>query len=210
MSDHADWPDLQQAIADTGASRVLVTHGSTAVMVRWPMSMRPLKRAPSWMTTCGALRLPVTSAEGASSMRSAATMLPVTRPCTSTRATRRSASMRPAEPMTTAAVEYQYVVEPLVWREQFSHQRRGQQGKPGRRERRPERADGRRGHNRVTKPVGGSDEYPRRTGGVHGRCHCCHVVRLLVGALHPLLPCHVALIFSDSFTRSTGIPSLTG
>jgi putative mRNA 3-end processing factor len=35
LSDHADWPDLQQAIADTGASRVLVTHGSTAVMVRW-------------------------------------------------------------------------------------------------------------------------------------------------------------------------------
>jgi putative mRNA 3-end processing factor len=35
LSDHADWPDLHQAIRDTGASRVLVTHGSTAVMVRW-------------------------------------------------------------------------------------------------------------------------------------------------------------------------------
>jgi putative mRNA 3-end processing factor len=35
MSDHADWPGLQQAIAGTGAERVLVTHGSVAVMVRW-------------------------------------------------------------------------------------------------------------------------------------------------------------------------------
>jgi putative mRNA 3-end processing factor len=35
MSDHADWPGLQQAIAGTGASRVFVTHGSVAVMVRW-------------------------------------------------------------------------------------------------------------------------------------------------------------------------------
>ncbi|KWT97978.1 MULTISPECIES: ligase-associated DNA damage response exonuclease [unclassified Variovorax] len=35
MSDHADWPGLQQAIAATGAERVFVTHGSVAVMVRW-------------------------------------------------------------------------------------------------------------------------------------------------------------------------------
>ena len=35
MSDHADWPGLQQAIAGTGAERVFVTHGSVAVMVRW-------------------------------------------------------------------------------------------------------------------------------------------------------------------------------
>jgi putative mRNA 3-end processing factor len=35
LSDHADWPDLHQAIRDTGATRVLVTHGSTGVMVRW-------------------------------------------------------------------------------------------------------------------------------------------------------------------------------
>jgi putative mRNA 3-end processing factor len=35
MSDHADWPGLQNAIAGTGASRVMVTHGSVAVMVRW-------------------------------------------------------------------------------------------------------------------------------------------------------------------------------
>ncbi|RZI75767.1 MAG: DNA ligase-associated DEXH box helicase, partial [Variovorax sp.] len=35
MSDHADWPGLQQAIAGTGAGRVFVTHGSVAVLVRW-------------------------------------------------------------------------------------------------------------------------------------------------------------------------------
>jgi putative mRNA 3-end processing factor len=35
LSDHADWPGLQQAIAETGATRVIVTHGYEAVMVRW-------------------------------------------------------------------------------------------------------------------------------------------------------------------------------
>lgn len=35
MSDHADWPGLQEAVAGTGAERVFVTHGSVAVMVRW-------------------------------------------------------------------------------------------------------------------------------------------------------------------------------
>ena len=35
LSDHADWPGLQRAIADTGATRVIVTHGYEAVMVRW-------------------------------------------------------------------------------------------------------------------------------------------------------------------------------
>jgi putative mRNA 3-end processing factor len=35
ISDHADWPGLQQAIAATGAARVIVTHGYEAVMVRW-------------------------------------------------------------------------------------------------------------------------------------------------------------------------------
>ena len=35
MSDHADWPSLQRAIGATGAERVIVTHGSTEVMVRW-------------------------------------------------------------------------------------------------------------------------------------------------------------------------------
>ena len=35
LSDHADWPGLQRAIAATGANRVIVTHGYEAVMVRW-------------------------------------------------------------------------------------------------------------------------------------------------------------------------------
>jgi putative mRNA 3-end processing factor len=35
LSDHADWPGLQWAIRQTGASRVLVTHGQVAPMVRW-------------------------------------------------------------------------------------------------------------------------------------------------------------------------------
>jgi putative mRNA 3-end processing factor len=35
ISDHADWPGLQRAIAATGARRVIVTHGYEAVMVRW-------------------------------------------------------------------------------------------------------------------------------------------------------------------------------
>jgi putative mRNA 3-end processing factor len=35
MSDHADWPGLGEAIAATGAERVIVTHGSVSVLVRW-------------------------------------------------------------------------------------------------------------------------------------------------------------------------------
>jgi putative mRNA 3-end processing factor len=35
LSDHADWPGLQRVIGATGASRVIVTHGYEAVMVRW-------------------------------------------------------------------------------------------------------------------------------------------------------------------------------
>jgi putative mRNA 3-end processing factor len=35
LSDHADWPGLQQAISAAGAERVLVTHGYRAPMVRW-------------------------------------------------------------------------------------------------------------------------------------------------------------------------------
>ncbi|MEO8740035.1 MAG: ligase-associated DNA damage response exonuclease [Casimicrobiaceae bacterium] len=35
LSDHADWPGLQSAIAATGARRVIITHGQIAVMVRW-------------------------------------------------------------------------------------------------------------------------------------------------------------------------------
>jgi putative mRNA 3-end processing factor len=34
LSDHADWPALNQAIAASGATRVIVTHGYEAVMVR--------------------------------------------------------------------------------------------------------------------------------------------------------------------------------
>lgn len=35
LSDHADWPSLLQTIRDTGASRVLATHGKTEVLVRY-------------------------------------------------------------------------------------------------------------------------------------------------------------------------------
>ena len=35
LSDHADWPGLMSAIGGTGANRVIVTHGSIAVMVRY-------------------------------------------------------------------------------------------------------------------------------------------------------------------------------
>jgi len=35
LSDHADWPGLVSTIRATGASRVLVTHGASAPLVRW-------------------------------------------------------------------------------------------------------------------------------------------------------------------------------
>jgi putative mRNA 3-end processing factor len=35
LSDHADWPGLMTAVRATGAERVIVTHGSIPVMVRW-------------------------------------------------------------------------------------------------------------------------------------------------------------------------------
>lgn len=35
VSDHADWPGLNAAIAETGAGRVFVTHGYTAPFRRW-------------------------------------------------------------------------------------------------------------------------------------------------------------------------------
>jgi putative mRNA 3-end processing factor len=35
LSDHADWPGLNWAIEQTGAERVMVTHGSVAVLVRY-------------------------------------------------------------------------------------------------------------------------------------------------------------------------------
>lgn len=35
LSDHVDWPGLNQAIAATGAERILVTHGQVGAVVRW-------------------------------------------------------------------------------------------------------------------------------------------------------------------------------
>jgi putative mRNA 3-end processing factor len=35
LSDHADWPGLNRVIRETGAARVWVTHGFTAVLARW-------------------------------------------------------------------------------------------------------------------------------------------------------------------------------
>jgi putative mRNA 3-end processing factor len=35
LSDHADWPGLLETIKATGAERVWVTHGYTAVLARW-------------------------------------------------------------------------------------------------------------------------------------------------------------------------------
>jgi putative mRNA 3-end processing factor len=35
LSDHADWPSLNRAIAATGAERVFVTHGASVPLVQW-------------------------------------------------------------------------------------------------------------------------------------------------------------------------------
>jgi putative mRNA 3-end processing factor len=35
LSDHADWPGLLQTIADSGAKRILVTHGAVDPLARW-------------------------------------------------------------------------------------------------------------------------------------------------------------------------------
>ena len=35
MSDHADWPELNRAIQETGADSVYVTHGFITELVRW-------------------------------------------------------------------------------------------------------------------------------------------------------------------------------
>jgi len=51
LSDHADWPGLQRAIAATGAQRVIVTHGYEAVMVRWLLEQG--LRAESFATEYG-------------------------------------------------------------------------------------------------------------------------------------------------------------
>jgi putative mRNA 3-end processing factor len=38
LSDHADWPGLNEVIQNTGAERVIVTHGYSAELVRWLLS----------------------------------------------------------------------------------------------------------------------------------------------------------------------------
>ena len=35
LSDHADWPGLNDAIRETAAERIFVTHGYTSVFRRW-------------------------------------------------------------------------------------------------------------------------------------------------------------------------------
>ncbi|MCW2282384.1 putative mRNA 3-end processing factor [Rhodoblastus acidophilus] len=35
LSDHADWPDLQQTILDTGAEDIWITHGQEDALMRW-------------------------------------------------------------------------------------------------------------------------------------------------------------------------------
>lgn len=35
LSDHADWDELNRAIRETGAERIFVTHGYTAIFARW-------------------------------------------------------------------------------------------------------------------------------------------------------------------------------
>jgi putative mRNA 3-end processing factor len=76
LSDHADWPGLQAAIAATGASRVIVTHGYEAVMVRW-LQQQGLQ-ADSFRTEFGDERLAeaVTEAAGPESATTAAAGLP--------------------------------------------------------------------------------------------------------------------------------------
>jgi putative mRNA 3-end processing factor len=51
LSDHADWPGLNRAIAQSGAERVIVTHGFESVLVRY-LSERGL-RASSFSTQFG-------------------------------------------------------------------------------------------------------------------------------------------------------------
>jgi putative mRNA 3-end processing factor len=66
LSDHADWPGLLDAVAATGCERVIVTHGSVAVLVRYLREQRGL-RAESFATEYGdeALEAPDGATEGA-------------------------------------------------------------------------------------------------------------------------------------------------
>ncbi len=34
ISDHADWPDLMRTVRETGARRVIATHGNTDAIIR--------------------------------------------------------------------------------------------------------------------------------------------------------------------------------
>jgi putative mRNA 3-end processing factor len=45
ISDHADWPELLQTIADTGASDIWVTHGREEALVHAATSMGLAARA---------------------------------------------------------------------------------------------------------------------------------------------------------------------
>lgn len=45
MSDHADWPGLTRTIEETGARRVLATHGNTDALVAW-LRERGIEAAP--------------------------------------------------------------------------------------------------------------------------------------------------------------------
>ena len=35
MSDHADWPDLQRTILETGAGEIWITHGEADALAHW-------------------------------------------------------------------------------------------------------------------------------------------------------------------------------
>jgi len=63
LSDHADWPGLQRAIAASGAERVIVTHGYEAVMVRWLTAMG--LQAQGFVTAYGDDALEAGTAEAA-------------------------------------------------------------------------------------------------------------------------------------------------
>jgi putative mRNA 3-end processing factor len=64
LSDHADWPGLQRAIAATGATRVIVTHGYEAVMTRW-LAQQGLQ-AGSFQTAYGDEEAPADGADAGS------------------------------------------------------------------------------------------------------------------------------------------------
>ncbi|HKK36000.1 MAG TPA: DNA ligase-associated DEXH box helicase, partial [Paracoccaceae bacterium] len=49
ISDHADWPDLQRTILETGAETIWVTHGAEEALCHWcagqGLDARPLALA---------------------------------------------------------------------------------------------------------------------------------------------------------------------